>query len=373
MKKYFAFGLMLLAGGLFGYFLGTFILVKDPNSVPVPTYLKLLTVGIALFSGFLMIAWHELGHLIGGWAVRFRFQMYVVGPLLWMREGQKIVFKWNKNLNIFGGLALSLPQDTQNLTQRFLWTVAGGPLASLAGGMLFLAIYYGGFGQVTAANPWAYFAGSVFFINGWMSLGLFLVSALPYHAGGFFSDGARILNMLSGGIKARREAIILSIISQSTSGIRPRDLSQSLLEEGLSVSEEWKVKPYIHYYLYLAALDKQDIATAAQHLDIYSDYVSEMPEAYRGTVYFENAFFKSYFLKDVAGAQDCLNKAKPCAIIPKHLIYKAEAALSWAQGHWEDASQKAALALAELPKSMDKGTAVAEQEWLLAIQQAVPS
>src|SRR4030095_11247014 len=53
---------------------------------------------------------HELGHVLGGMVVRFRFTMLAWGPFRVAREGKHIRIGRNRNINYIGGIALSLPR-----------------------------------------------------------------------------------------------------------------------------------------------------------------------------------------------------------------------------------------------------------------------
>src|SRR4051812_48314348 len=76
---------------------------------------------------------------IAGTLVKFDFRMYVVGPFMWDKEESGWTFKWNKNVNLSGGLVICLPTSSEELARRFSIYALGGPLASL----VFTAFTYG--------------------------------------------------------------------------------------------------------------------------------------------------------------------------------------------------------------------------------------
>jgi hypothetical protein len=79
---------------------------------------------------FLVVGVHEAGHALAGKLVNFDFRMYVVGPFMWDKEESGWRFKWNKNVNLSGGLVICIPTTTENLAKRFSIYSLGGPAAS---------------------------------------------------------------------------------------------------------------------------------------------------------------------------------------------------------------------------------------------------
>ena len=62
-----------------------------------------------------------------------------------------------------------------------------------------------------------------------VSAALAAVTLVPMHAGGFQTDGRRLLNLLSGGPAAAREAAIWRATAADSRGVRPRDLPADAL------------------------------------------------------------------------------------------------------------------------------------------------
>lgn len=209
-----------IAGAWVGYALGGSL--KRSGGAPAPPAWQLLLIFPATL---LAIAWHELGHLAGGWLSGFRLVLFIVGPLAIERLYGRLRFRFNKSLHLWGGLAASAPLDGLPRDPRFMrWAlvriVAGGPLFSLLGGGLLLPalLWFG----------WTTLAGSLLAMVGALSLCIALATLMPLATGGFRSDGARLLQMLRGGPEADRWAhlAILSGLSQTS---RPRDWPTALV------------------------------------------------------------------------------------------------------------------------------------------------
>jgi hypothetical protein len=367
MKKKLKKGLTLAASALFGglaaFVIMKFLLQPTPGpKVATPLFYKLAILPIMPLGFLIVIAVHELGHVLAGRLVKFQFRILTIGPFMWEMEAGTIRFKWNKNLNAYGGLALCLPLNTQNLVQRFIWFAAGGPLASF---LLAIAAYLG-LRFLTPAGP-SFANYTIEFL--WIMLTtlsaiICVVTLIPMRSGGFYSDGARILNFLKGGPTAKLDAVTLQTISFGYAGKRPRLLDPAPLLEAIDLPVTSTFKTYLHAYLYMHYLDCGKVEQAKAHLEKYTAGVEEIPKGYRAVVYLENTWFEAIYHSDAVRARSFFNKSEIGAFIPKSQLYRAEAALALAEGNPQLAMEKANTALKALPNAMDKGAAIAEKEWL---------
>ena len=168
---------------------------------------------------------HELGHALMGRRKGFRFHWLAVGPFMWkMREG-RLRFEWNKNLNTAGGMVLSTPTGDHDLRRRFMAFAIGGPLWPAWCGP-------GWRWEPTPCCPrrprrWAGCYGWA-----WGPVAAFLVCwrwspLIPMHTGGFYSDGARVLNLWRDGAAGQLEMAVVSALARSVAGVRPRELPRS--------------------------------------------------------------------------------------------------------------------------------------------------
>ncbi len=137
----------------------------------------------------LVLATHEVGHLLGGFSRGMRFLLLIVGPFQWTRSQGGIHFKWVFNLGTMGGIAAATPDPAAPLAPQLRRLIIGGPLASLVLAVIGLAMALGFEGR----------AGAYGVIIGALSLLIFLVTAAPLRAGGFMSDGMQLLELRRGG------------------------------------------------------------------------------------------------------------------------------------------------------------------------------
>lgn len=357
---------MVALGLVVGYLIGAYLIPKEETSSgeTVATWAKVLALACLPVWMFAVIAWHELGHVAAGLQVDFRFQMLTVGPFCWEKEGNQLRFRWNRDLNSFGGLALLLPDNEERLVPRFAWLVAGGPIASLL-----LALLAGIGWWLLPEGPDSavglYLLDTALMFLTLMSGGIALATMIPIHSGGFYSDGARVLRLLRGGEVARLEALMLSSIAESTAGVRPRDRQQERLSEAIRLAEAQKSPflPYLQMYQYVFHLDLGDPDLAKPDLEKFAAQQDRMPPIMGQVLRAERAFWAAYFDKDGEAAAALRKGLSPSRFLPAAQLALIDAAIAQVRGDATAARDFARQAIAELDSLMDKGTAPLYQEW----------
>lgn len=160
---------------------------------------------------FFVLAIHELGHLIMGLFQGFRFELYVVGPLGIKRESNSIKVYLNKNIQYFGGVAATLPINTDSSNaKKFANILIAGPIASLLLAIVLGIINYSFDLQFSRTIDIGILA----------SLGIFLATTIPNKTGMFFTDRKRYQRLTSKGVEQDVELAILRI-----TGVYGRDNS----------------------------------------------------------------------------------------------------------------------------------------------------
>jgi hypothetical protein len=360
-----------LIGGAVGFFIGKMGGGAAVNSTPLSIKLLSLASIIPAFLG--VVAWHEGGHAVAGIKMGFDFKMYVVGPFMWEKQSTGWLFKWNKNVNIAGGLVLCLPTDTVNLNNRFTIFAAGGPVASL----VLTALSYGIHGVFFKNNPshnmGIELAGNFFFITALLSLVIFFATAIPLRMGGFYTDGARVLRLQRGGDTARFESLILKLTANTLSGIRPKSININELEEALAIAKrlDEPFGVYIHGILHQAAFDNDDVEKAEKHLLDYINEADNIPEGIRNSVWLDAAFFYAYGKQNLEEAEKFWQQFKPAAMIPQAQVFATEAALRFLKKDETAALSKIEEAVKELPNMIDQGVATALKDKLMLLQSNV--
>jgi hypothetical protein len=354
----------LAVGWLAGYGLRAanfdFDLNIGPISVPA-----LIIVVVLLLAGTLVA--HELGHLVGGWLVGFRFMLFIVGPLKVIREGEGIKVRLNKDVSLYGGMAASVPMDDHDLPRRTAIVILGGPLTSLVLGALSLALAAWANANIASESPWsALTLASVIF--GVTNLAIFTATMIPGKTSGFDTDGAQLLDVLRGGHRAERRWLTIALTTASLDGARPRDWNAAQMERLLSLRTGSAEDVMANYFGYFYALDQGEVQRAGELLDLCRQQVQGFPESARPMIFAEAAYFTARHQQDAAAARLLLEQAQGDHIEP-HSRLRAEAAVLLAEGKLVESAEKARLGLLEADKSWDKGGSAAEKDWLMDLLQ----
>ncbi|MEL6672932.1 MAG: hypothetical protein AAFR61_12095 [Bacteroidota bacterium] len=362
--------LLMLAGGMaFGYLIGG-MFSDNPESLKVPGYFHLVWLALLPLGYFIGIGWHELGHTLVGIGVGFEFRSFTIGPFSWEMEDEKLGFKWNKNLNILGGLALCIPTGEEGLKKRFMWYIAGGPLASLLGALLFGSLFF--FTRSPGLGFGSYLWEAFCLANTMFHSLFFVATIIPTYKGGFYSDGARLKNLLTQNLEGQIDVIMTSAIARSMSGTRPREWDVSGILHGLSLNSGSGYVPFLHSYLQKHYLDKGDMEQAREQLDLVLSLTEDLPEAIRSSFFLDEVIMRAGFEAQPELAQTALEKFVPSIMVPKSLIEEAKGLVSRSQGDEEAAMAHFQEAQDSLSQHMDRGLAVAQRErlekWLQAPQ-----
>lgn len=347
--------------------------MEHDTGVNIPKSTMILMTALFIPAFFIVIAIHEAGHALAGMMMKFDFKIYVVGPFLWSKEQNNWKFKWNKNVNMAGGLVVCVPIGTENLNKRFAIYAAGGPITSL----LFSAFSYLlviVFQTLNTANNSSLQALGFFFLMlTFLSLLIFFATIIPIHSAGFSSDGARMIKMLKGGEATKFEILLLKIIANSISGIRPKLIEMEDLVEAQTIAEKLKLPfgVYIHGLLHQTTLDLGEIDQAEIHLQHYIQEIEEIPAGMRNGVWLDAAFFYAYAKADLDTAVKYWALFKPNAFVSKALIYATEAAISFLKNEDLLAVSKINDSLKEIPNMLDKGNGLALQEKMIDLNNKI--
>jgi hypothetical protein len=301
-------------------------------------------VGVALLVGYFGIVVHELGHVLGGMAARFRFHLYVAGPLRIERDEVtgRLSVGFNRVVSLAGGLVAMLPTDTHDLRRRFALVVAGGPLASFA---LALAAW----APLALDAPLPPLADIVLGITAFMSAGLGVVSIIPANGGGFASDGGRLLRLVRGGPVAERESAMLPLLALLTAETPPREWPRELLETAVALRDATSEECIANLMAYSHALDTGDVEMAARRMDRALETLEAVPPGTAPGIRLEAAFFAA-FRGDTAAAREHLAAVPEKAFgIKPYDRDRAAAALAAAEGDLARVRELAERALAGLP------------------------
>ena len=348
---------LALAGMAFGAFAATLARGDAPRQGDGSLGEIALLLGAAVGLSFLAILTHELGHLLGGRLVGFRFMLLIVGPLKVQRVGDRLRFGLNRSLGLSGGLAACAPAptDTANLIRRMLIMVAGGPLASLALGLLACTVVplASGLGQ------------AALLLLGVISLAIAVATLIPLQTGGFQSDGRRILMLLRGGAEAERwgaaAAAAFTVMAR-----RPREIDPALIAAATALPDGSLDDVGAHFIGYSAALDRGDQAAAEAHLSYVLAHREACPAALRSSLLLEGASIAAQ-QGDAPGARSYFEQARGGALIEPYTQARVEATVLFAEGQPAEAAAKAREGLAAIERIRPGPPAELEADLLRAM------
>ena len=91
----------------------------------------------------LQTAIHEFGHVLMAWAFEFRIRALSVGPFVFWKDwyGSHQRVEWKRLFSSLSGYAGAVPSTEAHMRIGYVAMIAGGPAASLLGGLVFLAVF----------------------------------------------------------------------------------------------------------------------------------------------------------------------------------------------------------------------------------------
>lgn len=339
-----------------GWVLGS-LLPEAPNAAP-PLNLWLVVPGVALALFGVLLA-HELGHVLGGWAVGFRFLLLIVGPLKVTRTAHGLAWGLNTNLALMGGLAGCMPTAAHAqlpltaLNRRLMVLVAGGPAASWL-----LAGLAGWLASLSTGE-----AGLLLGLLAAMSAGIGMVTLIPGTTSGFSTDGGQLLALWRNDPGAAIRAAVLVLQTAALSGTRPRDLDPVWLERAVAQPAPALLNVAARLIAYSAALDRGDVTTAGEHLEAALAQQANFPAGFRQNITLEAAYFEAAHRRNLAAAQHWL-AVSAGGVVEAATRHRAEAAVHWLAGRPAQATASAQAGLKALTTMLDRGSAQAEADWL---------
>lgn len=307
-----------------------------------------------------VLAVHELGHLGAGIRRGMRFLLLIVGPFQFTRTPDGIRFDWVFNLGTLGGVAAATPDPGRPALPQLRALVLGGPLASLA-----LGLVAGGGGLLLEGRPGAYaFLIAVF------SLVIAAITAIPMRAGGFMSDGLQFLELARGGESVRARLALVSLVARSMAGTRPRELECEILERIDEFADRESLNVLTaHYFALLRAVDRGQVERAAASARVLGEHFDRYPDGFRQALAVELAIFHALCRLDAAAAADWMARARGGVVDPSRRAL-AEAATAAAQGRRELAAAAAARSRVALARASDAGMRRLTSDQLDALERA---
>lgn len=291
---------------------------------------------------------HELGHASVGLAFGMKLRALVFGPFHWrVREG-----RWKFEFHAAGfisaeGVTGVVPSNPRHSLWSVLAMIAAGPMANLVTGLLALwaLITSPGRSYQAAWEPIGFFATA--------SLVTFAVNLLPLHSKQFYSDGARIYQILKGGPWADIHRVFAVVGSTLVTQLRPRDYDIVAIRRSAAYftcgHEAFVLRLFATSYFEDsgAILHARQAIVEAEH--IYEECALDISADLHAAVVFDIAFL----LQDATRTRtwwDRMEAKKPTYFGVDYWL--ARSALLWMEGNLVEADEgweKASVLAAKLP------------------------
>ncbi len=310
---------------------------------------------------------HELGHLLAGYLVRFRFQVLVVGPLRISGGNGRLRWQRQRGGSLFNGLAASLPDEMDNLGRRLLYFALGGPLASLLLSLVALAIVLFLSSDLRRMLDYLWLWECSLF-TAVVSYFFLLTSMRPgtYH-NGTVADGGRILMVATRSPEAERWQALVKLNAADLAGQRPFQWDEALLRQSVSLPDnslDYLTGVVMNYHHWL---DKNEPQRARRYLEEALNSSVAWETGMRTRLVLEKAFLAAAHLQDLRMARETLAQVKVSRRQVNSLFWRAKAAIHLLAGDREDARETAVHGIAVMSDDDQTGLQKAERAWLNAL------
>jgi Zn-dependent protease len=333
----------------------------------------------------LSIVAHEAGHVVAAWAGRAVVFQVALGPFLFVRRQQGVRCSFDRVwLTRPMGYVAGCPVEPRNLARRFCFFAAGGPLASLAAGLICLGIALLCNEKAAELEPpgdspvhtlATYFnpqtlAPALWMIAAVVNLRFFVLSAVPRGIAGWANDSYLILAWLRAPGLVEKTWILNRLAMQMAQGRRPRDWDLALVARLLALCEPKATGGLVDHccsvanlYGYYHALDRDHVEQAGVLLDQALARCQDSPSAWRRDLCLEASYFAGLFRDDAATARKWFEDMGTAGA-PENLAWRAWAAVLTVEGEYTEARDAALRALRGLRDWEVDGTSMAFAAWL---------
>ena len=281
-----------------------------------PLGIRLALVAIGAIAGLVAaIGVHELGHVLAGLGLGFRFNSMRVGRL---QIDRRFRLSWSRAIGRgASGMATLFPVGTERLSQRAVGLLLGGPGSNLAAAAVILALPF---------DKGPFFVSLVFWclILGTMNL-------VSFRRGSFASDGRRILMLLRQPAQAERWLAILTLNAELSEGVEPESMSADFIAKAIAVRDDSFDTVSAHVLAYLACFFQHDDAGAAGALEICLSHAGSAPPAIREALMCEAGVFQARRRARIDLARAWLADVPPATELPG-IRKQVEAAILEAEG-----------------------------------------
>jgi len=296
---------------------------------------------------YIAVLAHELGHAIAGATVRFELRALMVGAFFLRKEANGWRFRFVPRYLLAGGFTMAIPHSADDLWNRHIRFILGGP----AGSLLLLII--------TLLLPRGLATGILF----WVNLLVSISAIVPYTLAGQPSDAKIILRLAQKGAVGERLATILYLLTLDAQGKQPREWPSDSVEKLAVPTKDQSWVPTALSLLLSDAADKEDANRTAEILERALATSKMWPDLRRG---FRAAAsgYHGFHRSDVSRAEEWLKHARSVkgGTALKDWDCQALAAVSFAKGDYFQSAELLTRYVALLDRQPVSGRIAAERE-----------
>jgi Peptidase family M50 len=312
-------------------------------------------IGAFVISLYGVVFVHELAHAIAGILCGFEVRGLSVGPFFLSKRARGWRIQFSPWMILGGGVTSVTPKSSEKLRARYICGVSAGPLATV----LFIGVcllHGGGFWwmMLLVANV---IAG--------------LTSFMPYTIGGQPTDAKIVWTLARGGPAADWLIAMLELLAFNARGVEPRDWPQEYVETiGTPVTRVYR-PVFLAFQCELTADGPPE--AAAEALERALEESNKTTPSTRRGFFVAAASFQGFVRRDAGRAREWLEEARKVrgAVSQKDWDSKAEAAILWADGHKEQATDLLKRYVELLDRQPTSGLITAERRRVVALQQQV--
>lgn len=365
--RFFKWLFYLVATAVSGIAMGLLIVALPGPIMPLTTFWGSI-IGVLLCL-YLVVAFHEIGHAIGGKIAGYHLVYLIVGPVRLGREigGWRLRFL-SSRLFSFGGWAYGVPKRRDGWRWRRSLFIMGGPLASLllAGAVVGLRFAW------QDMVIWPPLALATHFMS-FAAIAILPFSLIPMVINGQRNDALILIDTLRlRGEQARRQQAFSWLLADAFRGKRSRETDTAVLAELLYPADGSHEELMGSIWGYYYEMDRQQPQSAVTYLDRALTILQEEPQPAMLTLCaLDAAFFEARYgrrpemaaawleLVDLKQAIHPANEAEM-----KLIQHRTKAAVWLAQGAHDAARQEVEKAAKLLPALVDQGGIRIEEDWL---------
>ncbi len=293
---------------------------------------------------------HELGHAVAAVSVGMKISSFTFGPLDWRINNGRWKFSFSiSRLRSVGGAVGVASTRADEPTWFRIWIATAGPFANLLLGAASAYLAMNAKGS-PYENSWGMLADLAT-----ISIGTFILNLIPVRVGGFYSDGAKVLQMLSGGVWADHLKLHYQTDSCRLTALRPRDYDLACIKRLAKNIETPLLELLCRLYALEYHLDRGEILDATDDLEQAVSASTGASASLTVELCTELVFAIVFLRRDVGAAQVWwlrMESLKPTRSSWDYWL--AHSALNWIEGNLEVANEswaKGNLLAQQLPKA----------------------